>query len=139
MEEKRVYLPRYYFIMILIITVIVMAFVSYFTILERSIIGIITLFYVFAILLVTIIFSYLSYKGKVPYMVMSENKAYASVYQLYLILIILLFSAGYLLTLSYFEGEEVYLSILFVIAIFILSALFVYLSFKRKIPLLKIE
>jgi len=137
MGEKRVYLPKYYFITILMLSIVTIAFLSYFAM--SDFIGILTLLYVSAIFSVTIIFSYLSYKGKIPYMVIDRNKGYASEYQLYLVLIILLLSLGYFIALSYLEGEKVYLPLMFVTAVFIISAVFVYFSYKRKIPLLKME
>ncbi|MEM4757595.1 MAG: hypothetical protein QW184_00405 [Nanopusillaceae archaeon] len=141
MEEEYVYIPKQYFYLLLIIFSIIMAFL----LLDLYILGIkfydlvilISLFLIFAIV---IVFSYLSYKGKIPYLVKYENNLYASKYQLILTIIIfgLLFIS--LLPVYYFErGLESIISIALIAAISLMSIIFVYLSYKKKIPLLRLK
>ncbi|MEM1782450.1 MAG: hypothetical protein QW038_00065 [Nanopusillaceae archaeon] len=141
MEEEYVYIPKQYFYLLLIIFSIIMAFL----LLDLYILGIefydlvilISLFLIFAIV---IVFSYLSYKGKIPYLVKYENNLYASKYQLILTIIIfgLLFIS--LLPVYYFERElESIISIALIAAISLMSIIFVYLSYKKKIPLLRLK
>jgi len=147
MEEKKIYLPKQQFITVLIISFLLIILISYLAISNKNLISILTLSYISALLLVIIIFSYLSYKVKIPYMHYIGNRAYASVFQLYLILIVSILTILYLLMLYLFEGNVVspreikdfrYV-VTFIVVIFILLILFLYLSYKRKIPLLKME
>jgi len=147
MKEKRVYLPKQYFIITVIFSFIIILFISYFAILDKKPTAFLTLFYVFMILLISMIFSYLSYKGKIHYLYYVENNAYASIYQVYFAIIIFILTIIYFIMLYSFgleeftpeERETFPYGVLFVILIFISIILFVYLSYKRKIPILKIE
>jgi len=146
MEERKVYLPKQHFIFTTVIFSFITIFIAFLTMLERSLTNVLTLSYISIVSLVSIIFSYLSYKGKIPYMHYIGNKAYASVFQLYAILIILILTTVYFLMLYNFgeelspeERETFPYVMIFVISIFILSTLFIYLSYKRKIPLFKME
>jgi len=147
MEERKVYLPKQYFIITVIFSFIIILFISYFAILEREITAFLTLSYVFMILLISIIFSYLSYKGKVYYLYYVGNSAYASIYQVYFAIIILILTIVFFIMLYIFalkeftpeERESFPYAALFTISIFIFITLIVYLSYKRKIPILKME
>jgi len=146
MEERKVYLPKQYFIFTTIILSFITIFIAFITMLEKSFTDVLTLSYISIVSLVGIIFSYFSYKGKIPYMYYIGNKAYASVFQLYAILIISILTTVYLLILYNFgegispEERKIFPYVMtFIISIFILSTLYIYLSYKRKIPLFKME
>lgn len=141
MEEKNIYIPKQYFYIILVFFIIITSAIF----LDLYLIG--TSFYdlviisIFILIFVAIlIFSYLSYKEKVPYLVEYNFNLYASKHQVILTTIIFVFLFILALYMYYIERSIVSLITgILLIIIGIVSIIYVYLSYKKKIPLLKLK
>lgn len=137
---KEIYLPKQYFYTILILfSIISIALIQTFFY-YYNFQSIIMIFLILLIFLVTIIFSYLSYKEKIPYLIVYDGNIYASKYQLIfsIIISIILLTIPFVV-MTFEKSEEIYFSFFIILSTVIFIITFVYLSYKRKIPLLRMK